>query len=428
MTDCPSPWSGQDEFLLYDDCHVWVPLYRLFYAVICVVALVDFVLGYLRVSQGKGLFSICLTAYSFWLAIACGIRLTTGWVIGDRNVALNMTCALTLVFFWCGLSLYVLKYLDFLFQTERLRGRSEGILGRARQILYGFMVCAFILQIVNLVVPTLSQSDFLPTLWITIYFQATFLSLLFLYYGFKARLLLQSISHAGETYQILRQRLDFVLIPWTLGYICCTVIIALLLFAGVFVRNQYILMPFTWLIEALIACSILIATRDSALGSVELMDTTQSPQLVSGAPGLEACENSGLSDSQSQGRSEHSGLSGTSHGSRNTSATATPNLPDRMLRFSPVLETTPSDMPHGLLDNDLNLNFAGRPSGLQSFRDLEVGTKFHFRPFGLNTKGMSRLEEGEWVSSEEMILTIDTTDRNPKPITLIDSEDLTVDY
>jgi hypothetical protein len=83
-------------------------------------------------------------------------------------------------------------------------------------------------------------------------------------------------------------------------------------------------------------------------------------------------------------------------------------------------------MPRGLLDNDLN--FAGRPHGLQSFRDLEVGTKFHFRTFGLNTKGMSRLEEGEWVSSEEMILTIDTTDRNPKPITLIDSEDLTVDY
>jgi hypothetical protein len=284
------------------------------------------------------------------------------------------------------------------------------------------MFLTFVLQILNLVVPTLSEIDFLPTLWITIYFQASFLSLLFLYYGFKARTLINSIvvalAHAADSYKMLLQRLDFVLIPWTLGYIACTIIIALLLFAEVFQRNQYILMPFTWLIEALIACSVLIATRGSAIpGAVELAEPNRSTpnQMILETPGLTDREMSDhLSESQSQNRSEISG----------TSATATPNLPNRGGKFSPLFGSSTRSTPQ---QNLRHLSESpNRPLASQPFSEAEE-SKFRFSPF---YKAMPRLPEGEWLSSDETFsLTIDTTDRNPKPITCIEViEDGDQDY
>jgi len=198
------------------------------------------------------------------------------------------------------------------------------------------------------------------------------------------------------------------------GYVSCAIVIFLLLFADAFVRNQYILMPFTWLIEALIACSVLVATRGSAdFGSIELDSQNKTPQLISSTPAGDG-EISHLSESQSRLPSETSGTSTT---------TATPNLSDRtmVVRFSPLIGSLGSMSTPNLLSRQLKTPpespIDGGPQGF-----LNEDGRLRFNRY--YTKGMSRLEEGEWVNHEEVVsLTIDTTDRNPKIITMIETDE-----
>jgi len=397
MANCLAPWSGKDEFQSFDDCHVWLPFYRIVYAILCCIAIINFVLGYVRVSQGKGVFSISLTAYSFWLIIECGIRLISGWTLGDRSIGLNLSSALTLLFFWCGLALYILKYLNFLFQTEKLRGSSPGIVSKAKKILYVFIGAIFLVQIINLIVPTIANTNFLPILWITYYFQTTVLSMLFFAYGIKARNCFAEIAKkcsGGELYLILIKRLDFVMIPWLIGYITWTVLLALLLFSQYFSRNQYLLAPFIWLIGALICSFILIATRTANDFSVHDLET--SPKIVPGSPDHEI---SALSDS-------HSNI--TLSGDR--SIPGTPILPPISSSQShtpqkPRLYTSNTEMSLLTLNENSNMN-------------KDVSSNLQTHGFGLN-----RLEEGEWISQDEVILslTIDTKDYNPKIITFIET-------
>jgi len=264
-----------------------------------------------------------------------------------------------------------------------------------------FSTIAF--QIFNLVVPTLSNAEFLPTFWLTIYVQATFLSAFFFCYGLQARKILKDItSQDGGSCQVLVQRLDFVMIPWAISYTSCTITILLLLLVDAFVPNQYILMPVTWFIEAIVACCILIATRSpsefTAVGA-----ESKAPQVLQETPVLTDREISRLSDTQIQ--SEISG----------TSTSATPILPNRSLRLSPLFGTTSPQLLHRSVSID--------SPDLSRSNPLNDSEK-KFRLNSYYAKGVARLEEGDWIHHEIEIpsLTIDTTDRNPKPITVIEDE------
>jgi len=180
------------------------------------------------------------------------------------------------------------------------------------------------------------------------------------------------------------RRLDFVLIPWILGFIIWTILIALLLCSEFFFsRNQYILAPMIWLIGSIITLSVLVATRSAHdfNGLYDLETNDQSPQIGPETP----AEVSILSESHSNRTHSIDQSSRTTPGTpifANHSTHSSPQLP--RVQGSPYA----TEMSH-----------------------FQLGT----RGFGLQ-----RLAEGEWLSQEEIpCLTIDTTDYNPKVITII---------
>jgi len=199
---------------------------------------------------------------------------------------------------------------------------------------------------------------------------------------------------------MLIKRLDFVMIPWGCGYVINTVLLGLLLFSKFFIYNQYVLVPFIWLNGAFTTFFILLGTRSAS--DLGLHDLETSPRHLPSNPALTDRDISRLSESQShQTHSDHSVHT----------APGTPILPTRYpgsasWNSSPQLPTIARLHPSS--STEMTQFTLSSLSGYQG-----VGGGF----------GLDRLEEGEWISQDEIgpSLTIDTTDRNPKVITVIET-------
>jgi len=169
------------------------------------------------------------------------IRLSTGFVVGNRNLGLNIIFSVCVGFMWCVIASLNLRYLEVVLLTEQLQMRRANILIGAQIGFRAFMLIAFPVHFISFIVPVVSAIEFIPMLWIVSLINLFLMSTLLLYYGFRVRVLLNSMQVSKTFYRKLRQRLDVFLIPTSFMFASGICALFIFIFVPLFSRNQYIL-------------------------------------------------------------------------------------------------------------------------------------------------------------------------------------------
>jgi len=251
-------------------------------------------------------------------------------------------------------------------------------------------------------VPALTDISFDPALWISFNIQLSLLTVIFYYYALQVWDLLN--HEISKVHLSLRHRLDHVLMIWAVIYVLGTILMALLVFVDVLISNQYIVVPLVWFSCTAIALTVLTGTRDSP----PVADSGH--MIPSSASDLfKAPRNNWVPDSPGG-----SFIYSVSDSVELTDNSNTPTPLVHARRISPYVRLTTLSATSSLV-------------GAASFREAdEDESQRKLSTDGqMHAKGMERLEEGEWIAPQERIcLTIDTVDRNPRIITVIETDSL----
>jgi hypothetical protein len=244
MVECESPWTDQDEYFTYPDCHVWAPFYTIIDVIMIISASLISVFGFSRMRfKGPkvvpfvgGLHSLCMLGVYI-------TRTVTGFVVGSKNVVLNFFHGLAIGFIWVEISLVTLQYMEVVLLTEKLKGNTETLLERIRFGFRGISVGTFLGSIITFCFPSFIPSMHMEyAYWVMGIVGVALYTTIIWYYGFTVRNLLKSMQVSKSFYRSMVRRLDFFLMSWTFLAIPAVISIIIVLLVPVFTRNMYLLM------------------------------------------------------------------------------------------------------------------------------------------------------------------------------------------
>jgi hypothetical protein len=267
---CVGVWTTRDEYGVYQDCHVWSPFYTIIGVLVVISGGVNTLFGIQRLyDPGRRIVPFFLTLHSMLLMLVYISRLSTGLVLGDKNVALNFFHGLSLGCLWGGVNSMIFSYLEVVLLTEKLRGRTEIIHQRARG---GFLIVTILFILVTIIcftVPCFAPGMSLPnSYWSFLAVAATIDSAqLFWYYGWGVRKILSSMEVNKTFYAALIKKLDVLLFPMLVAPPSTIGSCIIFLTVPIFFQNMYILVGMMMVMSQGVTTMFLIGSKSSSASS-----------------------------------------------------------------------------------------------------------------------------------------------------------------